>query len=753
MLKKKMVCLSLLLLCIGIEACNSNQQQSKSGEPAQLSLNEKEQRWVTIFPIYTAVDRIIADPRDSNVIYSLASYGIFKRSIKENFWEPIWRQMPYWSVNAVAPKVVRRIVKFDPLNPNVIYITVSIYKQGTVYFPSENPMSRLLRSEDNGQSWEDITSVLPSESIILSFDFEPKSPTIMYVATSNGLFKTLNGGKSWAKISEAACYQIFLDKEIPGQIYAIASNRRLYCSKNGGASFNDITPSTENIIVHYCVYNPHDPNELFVVGQREERGSGLSMFDVYRTTTEIFKSTDKGQSWQKTSVRDYYGRYHDTSLVVKNLIFHPTKKDVIYTVEEAKDGFDKIGDIILKSTDSGKTWEQLRTPISDEIASIIKAQNDKHFEYLNDRHFEYLKISDIAVPLPDTIYIATNYGVYKTQDEGKTWQLDGFGLPQGKKMDLLCIFPHNDTICIGEKELFAEYPYEAYRGYWAGNEKNGATFIWKWNFGPNNFNINQIATAPDGTTCFAFRNIDCFYKSKSDGTGSELKLPFRLGYIFPAPSNPEIVYAVALNGGKRGYPSWYGELFKSEDGGLSWIKIDVNKQELLDAAKRKWLRNESPWWRPINLLAIDPQSPNTFYITIGNPDYNPVAILKTLDGGNSWLDLTDNLGFVPSSIAIDPFKPKVLYAHDLRSTDGGFTWKSIKPNVENLSVNDVAVHPLNPNIIYLATNKGIYKSSDSGKTWKLLNNGLLETDIQKIRTSKGMVIAVEKATGIYKLMQ
>ncbi len=119
------------------------------------------------------------------------------------------------------------------------------------------------------------------------------------------------------------------------------------------------------------------------------------------------------------------------------------------------------------------------------------------------------------------------------------------------------------------------------------------------------------------------------------------------------------------------------------------------------------------------------------------------GVWKTLDAGKTWEPVSD--GFLGSSsvgaLAMDPNNPDVIYAgtgeRDIRgdishgdglykSTDGGRTWKNVGLK-ETQTISRVVVDPKNPENVFVAAlghvygpnrDRGIYKSSDGGKTWR-----------------------------------
>lgn len=132
----------------------------------------------------------------------------------------------------------------------------------------------------------------------------------------------------------------------------------------------------------------------------------------------------------------------------------------------------------------------------------------------------------------------------------------------------------------------------------------------------------------------------------------------------------------------------------------------------------------------INVVTVDPNDANTIYI--GAP---AGGIWKSTDSGQSWVVLNDQLGVIGvSSIAIDPGNSDIIYiatgdddAGDtysigiMKSTDGGVNWNTTGLTLTgNSKVSNLVLDPANSQIVYAATNSGLYKSTNGGTSFSVI---------------------------------
>ena len=170
----------------------------------------------------------------------------------------------------------------------------------------------------------------------------------------------------------------------------------------------------------------------------------------------------------------------------------------------------------------------------------------------------------------------------------------------------------------------------------------------------------------------------------------------------------------------------------------------------------------------IGAIALDPKNPSTVWVGTGERNsQRSVAygdgVYRSDDGGRSWrnvgLKTSEHIG----RIAIDPRNSNIVFVAAqgplwsaggerglYKTTDGGKTWKAVINISENTGVTDVVIDPANPDTMYAASwqrrrhfytlinggpESAIYKSTDGGETWNRLRAGLPPGDLGRIGLS------------------
>ncbi|MGC9948580.1 MAG: glycoside hydrolase [Bryobacteraceae bacterium] len=202
-----------------------------------------------------------------------------------------------------------------------------------------------------------------------------------------------------------------------------------------------------------------------------------------------------------------------------------------------------------------------------------------------------------------------------------------------------------------------------------------------------------------------------------------------IGAIAVAPSDPNIVYVASGEGLQRPDLSVGDGIYKSTDAGQTWTHLGLRDG------------------RQIPALAVDPRDPNRLFAAVLGHPYGPNeerGIFASTDGGQNWqkvLYVDQNTG--ASDIAMDPSNPDVLYAslwearegpwefgneysgtHGgiFKSTDGGKTWHKLTEGLPAVEQAYVAVAPSDPRRLYASVaagrEVGIYRSDDAGENWR-----------------------------------
>ena len=233
------------------------------------------------------------------------------------------------------------------------------------------------------------------------------------------------------------------------------------------------------------------------------------------------------------------------------------------------------------------------------------------------------------------------------------------------------------------------------------------------------------------------------------------------------PGNPMISYVGAASGG----------IFKTEDAGVSWKPVfDKMDNSSIGALAIAPSKHSHIWAGTGETFLIRPAH------AIGN------GVYKSVDTGKTWVNMGLQKTFRISRIIVDPNDTNTVYVAALgnthmpqqergvyKTTDGGKTWERSLFVDENTGCSDLAIDPQHPNILFAAMwqvdiktwnlksggpGSGIYKTTDGGKTWKPLRNGLPgginhplgKTSVDVAYSNPKIVYALveDKAPGLYR---
>jgi len=516
-----------------------------------------------------------------------------------------------------------------------------------------------------------------------SMAVDPTDSNILYLGSGLSLYKSNNQGSTWEKLNLipkfTSIYAIAINPANPAIIYVGTEFKGAYKSIDAGSSWTQIFPGEDTIgITRTIAIDLANPDTVYI---------GASNGSLYQG---VYKSTDGGNSWvQKNNGLDILTSAY-------SLTIDPNNSNIIY-LATANSTFP-----IYKSIDAGETWARSYTGIDPVDGGVGKVEVDPTDS--------------------NTLYAAALWEVYKSTDAGQNWMsLD----IQSKVSFFLSI----ETMAMDPNN-----PQVLYLGTyedWVMKTSDGGNTWQKVNPGLSNFatvfyievdSSSTVYTGSDGHSLKSLNGGDSWividkyireFSFSDQQHFSNLKI---------APSNQQIIFA----GGSRG-------ILKSNDRGDSWeAKKTVNFQP-----------NGTE-------VAISPLDSNIVFASgsqSGSSFIYIYDIYKSLNGGDTWEGKDDSplIAWV-FSIAVSSSDPLIYYAsyHGCaiyKSIDGGETWILNKPGAEGWCYHalDIAIHPLNSDIVYLGyeshtadvpVETGIWKTDDGGNTWIKSSNGLpkLTTD-------------------------
>jgi photosystem II stability/assembly factor-like uncharacterized protein len=580
------------------------------------------------------------------------------------------------------------------------------------------------------------------------------------VAYGDGVYKSMDGGKSWKNMGLKESNHIgsiIVDPEDPNRVYVAAmgplwsegGERGVYISDDGGESWRNTLEIDEHTGVSQIVQHPDNPNVLFAAAYQRRR----HVFTYFGggPGSALYKSTDRGETWVK-SQRGFPGG--DLGRI--GLAISPANPDITYAIVEAAG--DKGG--FYKSTDMGASWQRQSGYSTSGLY--------------------YQEI--IADPVdPDRVYSMNTYMQY-TDDGGKTFQAVGEGY---KHVDnhALWIDPEDP------EHLLAGCDGGIYESY-----DRAST----WHYKPNLPVTQFYKVALDNDE--PFYNIyggtqDNFSMGGPSRTISENGIANHEWYMTHGgdgfesqvdPKNPDIVYAQSQYGGLVRYDRSSGEelgikpmaregenayrwnwdaplhvsvhedgriyfaankLFRSDDRGDSWEVISddltrqINRNELpvmgriwgMDAVAKH--QSTSPYG---TIVAFHESPLNEEILIVGTDDG---LIQITTDGGDTWREV-DNIPGVPERTYVNfvlasQHDPSTMYAafnhhkygdfkpYVYKSTDMGNTWEAIQGNLpEKGSAYSLAEDHESEDLLFVGTEFGVFFTAEGGNTWKQLKGGL-----------------------------
>lgn len=631
----------------------------------------------------------------------------------------------------------------SPDNNDHLYVTTAV---GGVF-----------RTFDKGQNWEPIFDDIAVPSIG-NIAIAPSNAQRIYIGTGeangsatsgaflgNGVYRSDDGGDSWTETGlEDSNHigRIVVDPQDQDRVFAAATGilygkndeRGIYRTTNGGDDWEQVLFVTDSTAAIDIVMNPIDTDTLFAA--MWERTRKPYQRDYAGISSAVHRSVDGGDTWEVLTnglpvSDDQTGRI---GLAISES--NPNTVYARYTTNEITNTFDGV----YKSTDSGNSWTlisngsvsgvdasfgwyfgNIRVHPDDEDELYILGQllfrtqnGGASWQSVNGMHVDHHAM-DFSRTDSDFILAGNDGGAYISENRGVTWT---------KFLNLPITQFYNIEVDFTE-------PVNVFGGTQDNNtiRKTATTDNWFSVWGGDGFHVNVDPS--DNSFAYAESQFGNLARSTDGGFSFSSALnginpSDRNNWNTPvilSPFNPEIVY--------------YGSnrLYQSTNRAVNWNAISGDLTDGLHPSG-------SLSFGTLTAIAASYLNANTVYT--GSDDGN---VNVTFDGGTTWENISNGLpDRYITSLAIHPEDDQTLYVtlsgftnldytpHVFKTIDGGQTWSDLSSNLPNIPANDLIIIPnQGGELLVLATDMNVWYSEDDGSTWDILGNDLPPTIIRDLK--------------------
>ena len=189
-------------------------------------------------------------------------------------------------------------------------------------------------------------------------------------------------------------------------------------------------------------------------------------------------------------------------------------------------------------------------------------------------------------------------------------------------------------------------------------------------------------------------------------------------------------------------------LYRSDDAGTSFYTTSSQQIDSGNCA----LSIATSWY-----------SEDSVYVSTAPTDTRPMHILLSTDGGQTFLDRSGNLpNRYPRDLAVHPIDSRIVFVafsgfgsgHLYKSTNAGLSWNDISISLPDVPFHCITIDPDHADTLYAGSDLGVFVSVDGGLSWDAFNNGMPEGvmvfDIQFSKADKSLV-AFTHGNGTYKV--
>ena len=625
-------------------------------------------------------------PNNANVIYVATAGG--------GVWKSINKGVSFVSITSDRAEFAFASVAVDPTNSNIVYAGTGDL---TGYYGNG-----ILKSTDGGTTWTLVGTAEFGANAVMQILIDPDNTNRLFAATAwsaqrsakneppaKGIFRSTDGGATWQQVLACdPCGNGFTDLLMTPSdsqtLYAGNAGVGIFKSSDGGNTWNVLADFAAKVgrqnytRLEMAIGSGAGANTLLagIDGSRNVGGNITAWGFVYR-------STNGGQNWQAldpNSTPNYCGGqcWYDNVIAI-----NPANANDIY-----------LGGVdVFRTTNGGANWQNIRqaTHVDQHAATFDPAE-------------------------PGVLWMGNDGGLFRYKDNA--WQAFNTGITS---LQFVGVGIHpTQNLAVGGMQ-------DNSHAFYDGTDWKGFEFA----------DGNKAEFDPFDPTIVYHGDQNLSFKANSGGTIAELRqnVEQRLNginaddpveFYLPFETDPNSAGVLYLGTDK---------VYRTADRGVNWTAIS---QVLEDGGK-------------IRAIGVVPNDPNTLYAgTTGG------QIHKAGRDGNgqwTWANLTKSPlpGRFLSDIAFDPTNTQTVYlayngfstntpdtaGHIFKSTDGGANWTlsdgagaGMFPDVPALTI---LVDPDKPTNVYVGTDIGVFRSTDSGATWATFSQGLSPVPVTDLK--------------------
>ena len=636
---------------------------------------------------------------------AVGSGGVWKTVNAGTTWTPVFESEGSYSIGCVT---------IDPNEPDTVWVGTGENVSGRHVGYGDG----IYKSLDAGASWTRMG--LEDSEHIGMIRVDPRDSNVVYVAVQGplwsaggerGLYKTVDGGESWEKTLGGGDFtgvnEVHMDPRNPDVLYAVTWQRfrnvaslmdggpetGIHKSTDGGYTWRELTEGLpeENMGKTGMAISPINPDVLYATIELKQRTGG------------VWRSEDGGETWEKQS--DYVSGGTGPHYY-QEIFASPHKFDRLYHMDVQ----------LHVSEDGGKTFVG---------AERLNKHGDHHALAFDPGDENYL-------------LIGTDGGIYESFDLGKSWKFAA-NLPVTQFY----------KVSVDYDEPF----YNIYGGTQDNNTQGGPSrtqningitnsdwFVALGGDGhqpaadPANPDIVYAQWQRGNLTRFDRRSGESVYIQPQPGKGEPAERWNWDSPVLISPHDPARLYFASQR------------VWRSNDHGDSWETISGDLSRGIDRISqammgRVWSFDES--WDLYamsnygNVTSLS-ESPLVAGLLYAGTDDGLIHVSE--DGGRNWSSLDELPGvpdfFFVNDIKADLFDPDTVYVvvddhksgdfspYVLKSTNRGRSWRSIVGDLpERHVVWRLVQDHVNPGLLFLGTEFGVFFSVEGGKQWVKLSGG------------------------------